>query len=58
MRSSQNIGDKLRNEIRELLSNQSFQKCTNVDMMTDMLMKKLADIAEQEEQSQILSAED
>jgi hypothetical protein len=34
------------------MSDNDFRKCGNIDMMTDMVMLKLAEIADKEDQSQ------
>lgn len=47
--SSADLGSKLRSELRNLLSSPDFQKVRDIDQMTDILMGKLAEIAEQEE---------
>ena len=43
---TQDIGGKLRIELKRLLSSENFKKIKDVDEMTDILMQKLAEIAD------------
>lgn len=45
------IGNRLKSEIKKLLLSDQFRNQNNsVDAMTDLLMERLADIAEEEDQ--------
>ena len=45
----QEIGNRLKSEIKRLLLSDQFQKSDSVDQMTELLMQRLADIAEEED---------
>lgn len=47
--SSQDIGSRLRVELKKLLGSTQFQSVKDIDMMTDILMKKLAELAEEQD---------
>ena len=47
--NSQDIGSRLRIELKKLLGSTQFQSVKDIDMMTDILMKKLAELAEEQD---------
>ena len=48
--ADQEIGNRLKSEIKRLLLSDQFQRSASVDQMTELLMQRLADIAEEEDQ--------
>ena len=50
--ADQEIGNRLKDEIKRLLLSEQFQQSASVDQMTELLMQRLADIAEEEDQRQ------